>query len=206
MRLCRAVGSTERFSDDPFGNVVNLSNKSFTKPQYKLLGFNLNFVPTPNKINKLELNKDIKQFGRRIRLRDHFGLSPNNDRPHFRSQSTWEPTNSHHTVQTFLEDFSRRVNRELDRDLTKQRASRTNTSNNLKKEELEALESFKAMDDIVITKADKGGAVVVQNVENYIAEAERQLRDKSFYKKVVANPTGEHEALICNAIDNLKQK
>ena len=75
MRLCRAVGSTERFIDDPFGNVVNLSNKSFSKPQYKLLGYNLNFVPTPNKINKLELNKDLKQFGRRIKLRDHFGLS-----------------------------------------------------------------------------------------------------------------------------------
>ena len=203
MRICRAVGSTERFIDDPFGNVINLSNKSFSKPQYKLLGYNLNFVPTPSKINKLELNKDILQFGRRIKLRDHFGLTPPTDGPKLRSQSTWEPANNHHTVHTFIEDFSRRVNKELDHELTKQRANNTNTSNNLKKDELEALESIMAMDDLVITKADKGGAVVLQNVEKYIAEAERQLSDESFYKKVTSNPTKEHEALICNAIDNL---
>ena len=75
------------------------------------------------------------------------------------------------------------MNRELDEDLTQHRASMTNTSNNLKKEELEALDSIKAMDDIVITKADKGGAIVIQDVENYIVEAERQLSDKSFTKK-----------------------
>ena len=109
-------------------------------------------------------------------------------------------------MQTFLEDFSRKVNKELDNDRTKERAINTNTSNNLKKDELEALESIKTMDDIIVTKADKGGAVVVQDVEKYIAEAERQLSDESFYKKVSANPTEEHEALICNAIDNLKQQ
>ena len=47
---------------------------------------------------------------------------------------------------------------------------------------------------------------MLQDVESYIVEAERQLSDKSFYKKVPVNPTREHEALICNAIDNLKQK
>ena len=62
------------------------------------------------------------------------------------------------------------------------------------------------MDDVIITKADKGGAIVVQDVEKYIKEAERQLSDRTFYKKVTNNPTGEHEALICNAIDNLKQR
>ena len=149
---------------------------------------------------------DLKQFGRRIKLRDHFGNTTQSDGPNFKSQSNWEPATNHHTVQTFLEDFSRKVNNELDDDRTKERAINTNTSNNLKKDELEALESIKTMDDIIVTKADKGGAVVVQDVEKYIAEAERQLGDESFYKKVNVNPTREHEALICNAIDNLKQQ
>ena len=62
------------------------------------------------------------------------------------------------------------------------------------------------MNDVIITKADKGGAIVVQDVDKYIQEAERQLKDRTFYKKLSYNPTSEHEALISNAIDNLKQR
>ena len=35
---------------------------------------------------------------------------------------------------------------------------------------------------IVITKAEKGSRVVVQDREDYIAEASKQLHDESFYK------------------------
>ena len=90
---------------------------------------------------------DLKQFGRRIKLRDHFGNTTQSDGPNFKSQSNWEPATNHHTVQTFLEDFSRKVNNELDDDQTKERAINTNTSNNLKKDELEALENIKTMDE-----------------------------------------------------------
>ena len=88
------------------------------------------------------------------------------------------------------------MNRELD-DRTQHRSIKVNTSNNLKKAELEALGNIKAMDDVIITKADKGGAIVVQDVEKYIKEAERQLSDRTFYKKVTNNPTGEHPYLQC---------
>ena len=206
MRLRRTVRSTERFREDPFGNVINFSKKSFSKPEYKLLGYNLNYIPTPNSINKSELAKDINKFARRIKLRDHFGASLPSDKPAFKYQSTWEPANNHHTVQTFLEDFSRKVSNELEKEPTQHRAKSVNTSNNLKKSELEALDNIKSMEDIIVTKADKGGAIIVQDVDNYIKEADRQLKDKTFYKKVNENPTSEHEALISNAIDNLKQR
>ena len=113
MRLRRTIGSTERFREDPFGQVINFSTKSFSKPEYKLLGYNLNYIPTPNTINKKELAQDLKLFGRRIKLRDHFGISPT-DKPAFKYHSTWEPNENHHTVKTFLEDFSRKVNSELE--------------------------------------------------------------------------------------------
>ena len=53
-------------------------------------------------------------------------------------------------------------------------------------------------------KADKGGAVVITDVDDYINEANRQLNDKRFYKKVDENPTGIHAALVDNAIDGLR--
>ena len=179
---------------------MNLSKREFTKTEYKLLGYNLNFIPTPKSINKKNLTQDIKQFNRRVKLRDHFGLTTP-EKQAFKSSSSWEPSTNHHTVKTFLEDFSNKVNHEL-----ADGPQRNKTKNNLNKQELEALENLKSLDDIIVTKADKGGAVVVQDVSNYIKEANRQLQDRSFYEKLDHNPTGEHAALVCNAIDGLKQR
>ena len=38
--------------------------------------------------------------------------------------------------------------------------------------------------DIIITKADKGEAVVIIDVKDYIKEAEHQLKNKDVYKKL----------------------
>jgi hypothetical protein len=146
--------------------------------------------------------RDIKKFDRKIRLRDHFGDTPQTKQI-YKSSSTWVPKDTHHTVRTFLEDFSRKMEAELKTQIPK---SGRNPIKNLSKEELEALDHLKTMDDLVITKADKGGAVVLQNVNDYIKEAKRQLDDDSFYKKVPNNPTDEHAALVSNALDNLKHR
>ena len=61
-----------------------------------------------------------------------------------------------------------------------------------------ALQDLKTRDDIIITKADKGGAVVVQDVGDYIKEARRELSDEIFYKKVTDNSTKGHAALAKN--------
>ena len=42
--------------------------------------------------------------------------------------------------------------------------------------EPKALQELKSRDDTAITNADKGGAVVILHVEDYIKKAERQLR------------------------------
>ena len=46
--------------------------------------------------------------------------------------------------------------------------------------------------DIIITKANKGGAVVIIDVEDYIKEAEHQLTNKDSYKKLQYDPTQTH--------------
>ena len=42
---------------------------------------------------------------------------------------------------------------------------------------------------IIINNADKGGAVVIMDVEKYINETNRQLSDKRNYKKLPEDPT-----------------
>jgi hypothetical protein len=56
-------------------------------------------------------------------------------------------------------------------------------TSNITLEEKNALSSLQVRKDIVIKRADKGGAVVVWQKELYIAEAERQLSDETFYEK-----------------------
>ena len=81
----------------------------------------------------------------------------------------------------------------------------TQEEKNLTKDEEQALNSLKNRTDIVITKADKGGAVVIQDVEQYVQEANRQLSDTSVYEKIPHDQTEENSAIVNNCIDQLKK-
>ena len=72
-----------------------------------------------------------------------------------------------------------------------QTAASTNipTHNNLISAEKGAIQELKERDDIVINPADKGSAVVVMDKVNYLEEANRQLTDERFYKKLDSHPT-----------------
>ena len=53
-----------------------------------------------------------------------------------------------------------------------------NQKPNLSKGEQKAMEELAKRKDIIITNADKGGDVVITDVEKYINEANCQLSDK----------------------------
>ena len=55
---------------------------------------------------------------------------------------------------------------------------------NLSREEWQAIRSLADDRSIVIKKADKGSSVVVWDRYDYIAEAEKQLKDQNVYKDV----------------------
>lgn len=55
---------------------------------------------------------------------------------------------------------------------------------NLSKNEIMALKNLSNLKDIIIKPADKGGATVLMDKSNYIAEALRQLNDPKYYQKI----------------------
>ena len=57
--------------------------------------------------------------------------------------------------------------------------------------------------DIIITKADKGGAVVILDIKDYIDETNRQLNDTNNYE---LRPTELHTEKIKSEINNLKNE
>ena len=79
--------------------------------------------------------------------------------------------------------------------------------NPLTPNEEQVLEKLSKRTDIVITKTDKGGAILIENLENYIQEAERQLSNKHYYEKLINDPTHNHQNTINFMIGSLnKQK
>ena len=76
--------------------------------------------------------------------------------------------------------------------------------NNLTKRERKTLKELADRNDIIITKANKGGAVVIIDVEDYIKEAEHQLTNKDSYKKLQYDPTQTHSRLVNDTITRFK--
>ena len=60
--------------------------------------------------------------------------------------------------------------------------------------------------DIIITKADKGGAVVIMDVKYYINEAHRQLNSKDHCKILNKDPTTNNAKLVKDAIQRFKKE
>ena len=68
---------------DPSGHVINLSKHSFSLDTCKLLNKNLNFVPTPKKYDKKQLDTDAENFFYLIRLQAHFkDINPKSNTDH----------------------------------------------------------------------------------------------------------------------------
>ena len=57
---------------------------------------------------------------------------------------------------------------------------------------------------IVIKGADKGGAIVIQNRNDYINEGNHQLGDTNFYKEMDSDLTEYHNIEVTNLIGQLR--
>ena len=132
----------------------------------------------------------MNKFYRRIKLKGHFKHSkttlPKEDML-FRNKSNWTPTKNHHSVETFID----LVNNDL-----KAMNPKHKQADNLSQKEIEALEILRNRTDIIITRADKGGALVIMDIETYIQEAEKQLNDINYYTKLPHDVTQLHEEKV----------
>ena len=82
-------------------------------------------------------------------------------------------------------------------------SSPKNKRRNLTKAESQVKTNLFKNSDIVIKKADKGSAVVVQNRTEYINEGLRQLSDRDFYCPQEENLTISHNTLSKKQIDEM---
>ena len=167
--------------------VVNLSQRVLTQAEVSLLSKGLKFCPTPEKIDIYSLRKDIKEYVRRVRLREYFYSEQDDvggnfsNLPAFRKKSSWSPEkNREVAIEAYLEALEREILTPVS-DMTYRR--------NLTRDEQQALQNLRDYDDIIIKQADKGSAVVIMDKEAYLQEAMRQLNDSEIYQPLVKDPT-----------------
>ena len=155
----------------------------------------------PGEFNRLNLNTELQRFFRRIKFRAHFekpdpNRTPSESELFSRRDKSWTPRINHHSVDTFISC----VTKEL-----KLANSNPIPQDNLSTKEHKALKDLPSRDDIIITKADKGGATVIMDVNDYVDEANRQLQDTQYYRKLNYDPTEDHANIIRNTLEEFKK-
>ena len=179
-------------------SVVNLSSHILTPSQRSLLKKGLTFCPMPGEIDIAELKNDLYKFEKNLKWKLHWAKrnstsapasAPiNNNGPplitipqdstvfehrKFKNKSKAQPPISTPNIETMFH----LAHRDLDKVVPKKTKFQ-----NLTREENRAIFELKSNPDIVIKKADKGSAIVIQNTQDYVDECKSQLNDTEFYE------------------------
>ena len=157
--------------------------------QRDMLSHGLRFVPTPKHVDKSEILHQMDKLYRRIKLHAFFNdqnkgfidITPDDDddadqfSKYNRKPSKWTPPYNPDCVDRFIDRCKEEI------ELVDLKVHRKES--NIADSDHQALKTLKNRDDVIIKPADKGGAIVVWKKELYLKEAERQLSDKTFYKR-----------------------
>ena len=176
-------------NDDAKSTVINISNVALSKDEETLLSRGLSFCPRPSKIERFRLIDDIKQFSRRLRLREYFYDSDTNDNNDddkipFKRKSIWTPPPDREpALETYIETVKKQIISKLDQ------GPRHRSRDNISSQERKALSTLRSRTDIVIKPADKGSATVVMSLEDYLTKVMCHLNNDQFYEKLQHDPT-----------------
>ena len=138
-----------------------------------MLSKGLKFIPTPTRTNKTELLTDMKKIGRRMRLKEFF-LDQNDDQFNYTKDDLRKPSNF--TLKPGREPALDFHLKSLERVILNSKACKCKFS--VSKEERDAIIGLRKNKNIVIFEADKGGAVVIMNKQDYVTEALKHLDSK----------------------------
>ena len=176
--------------------VINLSHYTPNSAELQVLERGLKFCPT-KPMDGIDLAADTEEFIRRLRLREYF-LEDQVPRDNSVSRSTTEnefstnknslftpPEGRSQKLDLYAQSLRKFVNAQF---MCRQRR----TVHNLTTVQRRAIKTLKSNDDIIIKPADKGGAVVIMDREEYHKEALRQLSDNNLYEKLQEDPTKTH--------------
>lgn len=176
-------------------------NVTLSGPQRRLLSRGLSFIPTLDigRKQKINLQLDIQNYHRRIKLASYFADSPKTEQLPFVVPSNWTPP-----LEKLPPEVTELVYK--DSEVFKKYYKSVREKYNISLDEVKALRELKNAKHIVIKPADKGSAVVILSRDQYVLEVERQLQDTVYYKKLNKPIYLDTIPMVAKIVDSLKDK
>ena len=172
--------------------IINISSFKLSRHHLSLLRKGPKFTPT-TKGNYLTAQSDIKNFTRRINIREHFWQQENIDESILRNKSNRQIYSSNQDLQNITQTIEN------------MQPTITEVNDNLTKFERTALEELKNNKELIFKKADKGGSLIVMDRDFYRNKLviEGHLTSQS-YKKVDENCDKKVFSIIKNHVEKFK--
>ncbi len=158
--------------------ITNLSSRTLTQTQKKVLTLGLKFVPS-HTTHDTALHQSLLNFNRSNRLKYYFRNNPNREQHPFRQKSTWQPPRASVEVENYLHRIEQSFNK----------LTHKHIFPNLTKLEQKALKELASDPSLVIKNADKGSGIVVEDTQQYIKDGLDHLSDNTIYEKINSDPT-----------------
>ncbi|XP_078510443.1 uncharacterized protein LOC144770079 [Lissotriton helveticus] len=166
-------------------HIFNLSKKVLTSDEESMLAKGLSFVPS-KRTDFVKMKSEFIEFCRKLRLTLFFREAPSNQPMEvtgLRNKSIFCPPAS--KVPKNLLTFEKSVLSAISAMEKERKYVKYNTT----KAQMTALNNLKTDSTVIIKQADKGGAIVVWDINDYTTEVMRQLADSSCYRKINKDPT-----------------
>ncbi|CAJ0966647.1 unnamed protein product [Ranitomeya imitator] len=171
----------------------------------KGLSFGLN-----SHVDWFQLKLDLQCFFRSVKLKEWFSHNAgvqydsnselNLNHVGLKKKSTFVPQ----VYPPVIEAFITAVNSDIEN--LRKDSSKKIKHPNLTKGEIEALHELSHDKEIIIKKADKGGATVVLDREEYLNEINRQLADPEVYERLLHDPKFDIAREIKVILEDAKEK
>ena len=157
--------------------VYNFSYRALSSAEESLLAKGWKYAITHNKLNNLNVKTDIEYL--------YYCMDKN---------LLLKNTEKASKVKTLLNEFGNKLKKKVDREIP-----------NLSSEELKAVSTLLNEHALVISKVDKGNAIVVMNKSDCLIKAKEVLDDERVFKKLDHNLTNERENEFIKFLLQLKR-
>ena len=147
-----------------------------TETEIRVFEKGLGFAPTPTRINETDLRADLNEFARKMRCKWFFHNKPTenfSEAPAFHAKLNWNPPTGHPAIEIVLSKLETEIFSVL---------PGTPLDYNLSNEEWLAMRGLAEDQNIIIKPADKSSYVALSDQGDYLAEADRQLKDNDTYE------------------------
>ena len=163
--------------------IVNFIISRTEQNRIKLLEKGLKFTPTPRNSNTQELNKDILEFTRKVRLVEYFDGIEDDDQSLVRNKSNFVPPQGREELlDTFVKSTT---------NIPLVPTEKSKIRRNITFSEQKSMSELANDETIIIKQADKGGATVIMDRKFYQEQIEKMLHNNEYYKEIDQNPHKE---------------